>query len=338
MAERPGFYFCVCPDGALTKQHVEELLETHRPCSGGTGGMLGSGSAGERRYEREAYWGDDGLTPAYWETLQLTSMLGPPKALVLRNAQTLKVADWRALSETLTRPLDAFPIFCVESPFERGKPKIPKVLSDRKLWKFAKKKGWLWQSPGLTRKDVSGYLGAWSHRMGLTFAPGAERALADVLPADGTALEAELAKVALIADDGGVIPAAAASLVSHEPEMDVFAFLNSAMAAQGGRETATVWREVLNKQVAGDSMLFGFLSLLAREARLLGQLLAGEEVKLPPFVVSKKEGLARRLGAGGIARLFDLAFTAELAVKSGERTPEQAMEHLLAGLSSTSGR
>jgi hypothetical protein len=81
-------------------------------------------------------------------------------------------------------------------------------------------------------------------------------------------------------------------------------------------------------------MIFKFLGLLRSDARQMWQLLMGEAepVRLPPFVKSQKEAMARRLGAGGLTRLFDLAMDAELGIKSGAKNPDQAMEFLAAEL------
>lgn len=47
MTTRPGFSFCICPDGKLLRQQVEELLGAH-PDAG---------------RERHVFWGDDELPP-----------------------------------------------------------------------------------------------------------------------------------------------------------------------------------------------------------------------------------------------------------------------------------
>ena len=82
-----------------------------------------------------------------------------------------------------------------------------------------------------------------------------------------------------------------------------------------------------------DGLLFPFLGLLLREARILWQILMGERVRLHPNDAAQKQKLARTLGAQGINRMIKLIVYAEWQVKSGERTTEQALDALVAELS-----
>jgi DNA polymerase-3 subunit delta len=77
-----------------------------------------------------------------------------------------------------------------------------------------------------------------------------------------------------------------------------------------------------------------FLGLMLREARLLWQLASGEgeQVRLPPRVRQEKANMARKLGLVGLARIWTLLMEAETGIKSGQRTPDQAMEMLVSGL------
>lgn len=86
-------------------------------------------------------------------------------------------------------------------------------------------------------------------------------------------------------------------------------------------------------------MLFYFLTMLVREARILWQLALGEEkvVGAPPFALDRKRPLAQRMGPDRLAVIWDLALEAELGVKSGEHSPDQAFERLLAGMAELFG-
>ena len=72
---------------------------------------------------------------------------------------------------------------------------------------------------------------------------------------------------------------------------------------------------------------------MAREARLLWQLQAGDKVFVPQFVENEKRRLASRVGFAGLCRMFAELQKAELSVKTGARQPLQAMEELVASLS-----
>ncbi|MDO5484279.1 MAG: DNA polymerase III subunit delta, partial [Desulfovibrionaceae bacterium] len=83
---------------------------------------------------------------------------------------------------------------------------------------------------------------------------------------------------------------------------------------------------------SGDSLLFSLLALLARDLRLLWQLNAGEKVRLHPNEATFKQQLARKLGTHGLAAGLAAVVDAEWQVKSGRRSPEQALDFLAAEL------
>ena len=68
--------------------------------------------------------------------------------------------------------------------------------------------------------------------------------------------------------------------------------------------------------------------MLQREARQLWQILAGEQVRMGPSDQQAKQQTASRLGAAGLAKLWDAMHTAELSVKSGS----QALDALMGDL------
>ena len=98
MTTRPGFSFCICPDGKLLRQQVEELLGAH-PDEGA---------------ERHVFWGDDELPPKFWEILTLQGLFPTSRVLVMRNAHALTADVWKRLSAALSRPNpQTWPLFCL---------------------------------------------------------------------------------------------------------------------------------------------------------------------------------------------------------------------------------
>jgi DNA polymerase-3 subunit delta len=71
---------------------------------------------------------------------------------------------------------------------------------------------------------------------------------------------------------------------------------------------------------------------MAREARTLWQMNAGEKVFVPQYVEAEKRRLAAKLGPAGLSAVFEALAAAEFSVKSGARSPLQAMESLVAQL------
>lgn len=337
-AGRPGFYFLACPDSKIVQGKVAELMKQYAPAGSADSLPGGSGSAFGGGFDRRVYWAEEGLTPHFWEDLTLQSLTGTAKCIVVRHAEKLLAADWKALIPALAGFKDhAFPIFCLESAWQRNQPKPPAHLTKQKFWKLAQDRGWYWQSPGITRDKMTAVLQREAKRRSVSMAPDALRFLAESLPLDAAAISAEMDKLAVAAKVSeeagttGVIDAALAKETAYAPDIDIFGFIQ---ALQKGTASIAVWRQVFADRLGGEGMLFPLLSLLAREARILWQIDAGETqaVRLPPSVMRAKENLARRLGRSRIAALFDLALEAEYGVKSGERTPDQALERLVAGL------
>jgi DNA polymerase-3 subunit delta len=197
-----------------------------------------------------------------------------------------------------------------------------------KCFVHADSRGWIWRHAGLDDKALRSFVQKESKARKLRFAQGALELLCAGLIPDASAVAAELDKLALAAADGHVSVELAAQ-AAHVPAFDIFRFLR---LIQGGR-VQTAWADVLRARRANEGLLFPLLGLLIREARLLWQILHGESVRAYPAELSAKRKLASRLGDDGLTRLFRLLFLADLAVKSGARQPEQALDALVADLS-----
>ncbi len=312
---RPGFTFLACPDPEITRERVDRLLAD---CG--------------QDFEKQVFWGDEELGAPFWSALTVASLFAGRRAVVVRRAEACPAELWPKLTAALSGfNASVWPFFCLEGPFDRKGPKIPKALADQPYFKVAEKRRWLLVLPGLTRRDMGPLLSDWAKGRGLGFEPGVAEALAAALPPDLARADSELAKLELALGDRTTLEMADLSLVSYHEAMDGFGFLD---ALAGGRSPVAVWREIGEKQLAGEEMIFPFLGLLLYEARTMWRIAAGEagDIRLPPQVLQKKQAMARRLGAPGLARLFEAAFAAEAGIKSGSRRPDQAMEYLTAEL------
>lgn len=320
---RQAYSFLVCPDAELLRRRVEEA----------------AAAAGLAKAERKVFWGDDAepLPAPFWESLTIKSLFSTPKLLVVRRAQALKAEAWDRLDQALRAVSPDVSVFlCLEGAWDKKAP-IPAVLAKRQVWKHAEKVGWVWQHRGLDARTLKAYVLEWAARESLGLEPGALEALVKVLPLDAAALRLELDKIALAAAGDRKVLAAHAALVDASEDMDLFALMD---ALAKGAPPTTIWRQILGQRADPEGLLFPMIGALAREARLLSLLLSGEEDKarVHPYVKQLKTPLARRLGPSGIARLFDLAMEADLAVKTGERKADQALETLVASLAQTFGR
>lgn len=334
---RPGFTICVCPDRYLVRTYIEETLTGNPPES--PGGLLGPSPS---VWERHAFWGDDPLPDAFWEHLTQQGLFGTPKAVIVHNAQNVPAAIWKNLSQTLSVPnADIWPFLCLSVAFERGKAKRPAHIAKLPCIQFAEKQGWVWSSQGIDEYGKAAFVKTEAKKRNISFGPGALEAILPRLPQDAASIGTELDKLGLAAPPGGVIPATLAEILDRETEPDVFSIIRNLQQPRGGQGALAVWDQALASERGSDSMTFALLSMLAREARQLWQICVGEPVRLPGHILSAKTTLARSLGLAGIARLWHLALEADKGIKTGERSPDQALDSLLASLSllfSPSGR
>ncbi len=334
--KRPGFYFCICPDAGLIREHVDVLSTQWLPASQ---------NDEKKGWERHLYWGDEDLGSKFWEHLTLQGLFQVPRVLVLRQAQNLNIAQWKSLSTALSRPHESsFLIICLEGVWEKKQPKIPAAISKQQCFSFANKQGWVWRHAGLQDVGVKQYIQAKAQSLGLAFDKGVLEAFCQAVSPDALSVNAELHKLSLAAhalhkahDEQAKISSvnitqellkAWADTSSFIPEADIFSFISH---VESGNVSAA-WREIYRSQKDVDALLFPFLTLLTREMRLFWQILTGEGVQLPAYLIQKKQPSARKLGHQGITKVLASLVQAEYAVKSGAHTAEQALEILITGL------
>ena len=307
---RPGFSFCICPDGHLIKEYIRSLL-----------------AAQNEEWRMRTFWADEELPDAYWQALTWTSLLARPTAVVLRRAENLKAEQWKKLHPVLGRFRPGiWPFFCLEKQWDRGKPQIPAVLQKQAFWKVAEDKKWVWRSAGLDRKELQQRIEQWAAARGLEIPQHVRSVLIHALPLDAAALSNELQKLGLLLAERTTMQADDLQVLSFQPDLDIFAFLRALQ--QKGREKE-VWRTLLRNQLGANAdMVMPFLALLLREARILWQLQAGEQDKvwMPGRVKAEKAKLAQRLGPQRLSRLWTMILEAESGIKSGDFSQAQAQE------------
>jgi DNA polymerase-3 subunit delta len=251
---------------------------------------------------------------------------------VVRRANLLPAETWAALAAPL-RGFNAgvWPFLCLEGAWDKSGPKLAKWITKHKYFEVAEQRGWVWRSPGLTQDTLAGFLRDWAKTRGLAFSQAGLAAFRQALPLDAGAVSLELDKVALGLGDRREIGPEDAALVSFQPAIEFFDLLR--FLEKGDRAGALkVWRKVADSELGSDELLFPFLGLLVREARVLWQLHHGEPAQIPPFIRAAKEDMARKLGPARLAAIWELALDAEHGVKSGGRNPQQALELLMADL------
>ncbi len=314
---RPGFYFCICPDVGMLKEYIEQLARTHT-----------HNESKSIAWERFVYWGDEDLPALFWEHLTLQGLLNTSRLIIVRNAQNISAAVWKKLSAALGKPNpQAWLLLCLEGTWEKKQPKIPLHIAKLQCLAFADKQGWVWRHMGLDATTVRTYIQKKATTAQLHFEKNALDAFCAAVPPDATTIDNEIEKLRLMAVNGSV-SVDMVTVDAYLPESNIFSFINF---IQAGNMTAA-WREIYRAKNDSDGMLFPFLALLMREARLLWQIKAGERVYLHPASARTKEHYAQSLGFMGISKIIEAIVQAEWHIKSGERSTEQALEAVVADL------
>lgn len=330
--DRPGFFFCICPDAALLRSWMEsELLaplieQAKQGASSFMGGLMPSASAAP---DIQTFWADEGLDRRFWDALTLLGMDGRQRVLIVRGAHQLSAEVWKKLSSALATPRPGvLPVFCMECPWEKGQPKLPAHIAKLKCLAFAEKQKWQWRSPGLEARTLRQYIQREAASLGLRMAPEALNTLAEMLIPDASAVRGVLEQLSLASQDGAVDVSLVRQMTEFTPDAVIFDFIRQ---LENGNARA-VWKTLLREGDGGESLLFPLLTLMAREARTLWQMNAGEKVFVPQHVEAEKRRLAAKLGPAGLSAVFEALAAAEFSVKSGARSPLQAMESLVAQL------
>lgn len=270
----------------------------------------------------------------------MQGLFAVPKALVIRNAQILPADTLgKQLSPallplvpkkggSLPSPL-VWPLICLEVGFEKGKPKVPAHIQKLPFWQEAEARGWVDAVPPLAGKALSVFIRAEASRCGLVLRPAESALLEEALPHDAALVSSEIAKLSLMADADGRLPQNATTFLGQAQELGIFELMR---IVQQNANAPAAWRRILEDRLSGENMVFAFVAIVLREARVLWQCLAGTPPPLPPQIAMQKKIAAEALGYAGLARLWEIALRADKGIKSGERGPDQAFEMLAAEL------
>lgn len=309
---RVPFYIIESPDSFLIQEAVQEFAFKEL----------------SEKYKTYSFWADEGLDEKFWNHLSLQGLFAENKLLIIRNAETIPAAKLRELSQRLNRtPDNITTIICLEVEVERSKAKLPAHIKNLPIYKHCQKSGWVKSIEGLNKNTMPRYLQQEAHKRKIILPPPLMAKLVNALPLSAAQISSELDKLTLAAGKDGKVPESVFSVINHSLEGDIFQLLT---AMQSGRNIASMWQQLLGYSMSGETLIFAFLAILSREARTLWQILMGERPSLPPSLIPTKRALAQSIGLTGIAKLWELAMSAEKSIKSGEKNPEQAFDLLAA--------
>lgn len=275
-------------------------------------------------FERQVYWGDEEPPQPFWESLALEGLFSKPKVIVARQAQNWPAAIWKKISKVLGRGQSrSWPVFCLETAFDKGKPKLPAHIAKLRCLTFADEKGWVWRNEGLTERSLPSYMQQRAKELGLKFDRDALAQLCATLPPNAGAVENELGRLAMMSADGRISNEMAAAS-GYGPDCNLFAVIRHIEAG----DLAKAIGEAGRSQDA-ESLLFPLLAMLARDLRKLWQCRAGEDPHFHYTEETAKKALARKMGFTGISMAFGLLCDTEWQIKSGRLSVAQALDRLL---------
>jgi DNA polymerase-3 subunit delta len=302
-----AFTFLVCPDSQLLLERAQEILP--------------------EGFRLLSFWGDEPIPERYWTCLTVPPLDEPGWGVLLRRANHAGAEVWKRLDSLLRHGRHGIhALFALEMEWERSKPNIPKPISGSKCWAAAQQRGWVWQTPGLSRSEALNRAIHQAHAAGKTISPATRSILHDHLPLKAAALGHEMEKVLLAAQDESIILPQHLEALTEVATWDTFSLLHNAFSPA---KTQALWEQLrTDPAMTSGEATFLILTLLRREARILWQLAHGEhpQARMPAAVLQAKEALARRLGKPGIARIIETVAEAEASIKTGKLRPNHALE------------
>lgn len=315
MDQIAGFYFCHCPDMQLAKEYMEN---TYIPSFGDAWIQA----------QRRNFWNED--IQNYLSALDTITFETKNKIFYIRSCQELSLEQWKKISQALGTPRsDVFSVFFLNNALEKGKLKVPQTIQKLKCYEFAQKKGWIFESIGITDRNFAQTLiNEAKAKYNLALSNEVVNLLKDILSPDYSSINNILAQLSLVADQnsGQVNASAVAQLTNYTPELVWFDIINKIEAGK----SAEVWKSYYKaSNQIDDGSIFPFIALMMREMRTLWKIKAKEQVYLPANQVAYKTSLASKLGFTNIAKVISLLCFAEFAVKSGKKKSIDTLEELI---------
>lgn len=321
--EVPSFYFCICNDAYLSKQHMDTFLNSlGKPWSVDS-------STNNTLIEKYTYWPEDLSEQKFWNTMTLQNLTGTPKLIYVRHAHSILADDWKKLSATLATTRNGIlPVFFFECAWEKGIPKIPAHITKLKCFEFATSKKWEFRSIGLNEKNIKAFLFKELQKHAIVLNQESMEMLAFSIIPDATLIASTVSHLALLAENGTISKKNLAQLNGYVPELQIFDLIKDIENSNGKK----IWALFAKDNTEGEDIIFSLIALMSREARMLWQLLMGEHVYIAPTILDSKKILAKRLGATGLSTLFTALTEAEFAIKSGKYSVAQTFDFLLVTL------
>lgn len=189
-------------------------------------------------------------------------------------------------------------------------------------------------------EDVAGWIVKRAGLYDVTIEPRAAAALADVAGADLHALDSELSKLAdYVHPRTEITEDDVAAMTTYVPEANIFKLVD-AIAKGDGSTAMQLFHRLLKQEKQSEFSIFGMimrqfrLLILAREfidTGIGGSLAAVTGTR--GYAAEQFGRLARTFTAPDLERIHHRLLDADIAMKTGEMTPQMAIDLLIADLS-----
>ncbi len=310
---RPGFYFCICPDSELIKEHIQEQTQKY--------GFKGI---------KKVFWGDEDLNEHFWKCFMQNSLLGTSYVLILRKADSLNKDFWNKLTPILTRFIPkVWPFFCIEAQWRNKKPSIPDWIKEKKYWQIAMTKGWVWKHSGITPTNVIDYCLKLAKQKHIKFPINLLLQIKDILPLDGAGIKRELEKLDIILNLEGRkdVKEKDVSQIFSSSDVDIFFIIDELEKRDISKDN--LWKELIEKY--SEDFVFHLIGMLFRELKTLWAIKTGDIriLRLPKFIMNKKIEIAKKISLKDLADLCSLLLDIEFGIKSGSISPLQAIDYMV---------
>ncbi|WP_461833312.1 DNA polymerase III subunit delta [Desulfothermus sp.] len=310
---REGYFICICPDFEVISDFINNTLKKF------------SGN-----WEKKLIWGDEDQSDIFFNYLRSSSLINTKQAIILRRAEKLPKEFWNKLSNFLNKfNPDVCPFICIESEWNKGKPTNIQSLKNKKYYKFAEKRKWIFRHPGVDEQFLTDYINKWSKKNKINISHEVMLHLKEILPKDLSSIKNELKKLETL--NKNVICVEDLSVISPSFEYNIFDLINS---LEGLAPKDKVWDTIINKEINSHQSIFPILGLFKREVKILWNLLKGESVYLPNWVKTKKINIAKKLGPKKIIEIYNIVLEAELRLKTSNINPSMVFENLVASMQS----
>ncbi len=314
MEKIAGFYFCHCPDVQMAKEYMEEYISSF--------------GVEWQNAERHTFWIDDLVNNKFFIALDEINFEIKKKIFFVRDTHELNSEMWKRISLVLGKPReDIFPIFFINNALDKGKLKIPALIQKQKCFEFAKKKEWIYESIGITEKNFAQLiLKKAKTQYNLQLSNDVVHILQSSLTPDYNSINNVLAQLSLFSENGEINTNVVAQLTNYAPELGLFDIIKKIETGN----TKEIWSFFIKEgRIIEDSYLFAFLSVMAREMRLLWKIKTNEPTFLNNQVLAYKTKIAQKLGFTYISKILSLLAFAEYSIKSGKKSPMETFEELI---------